>query len=132
MARAEERCRTEARTAPSLEGTRCIEGFVVAASDAVDRPEAAVADPVWTGRGKIEGLRLADVLRRQLRALAGRARAAEACCGGGRLVLAAARRGRGGPLADGPVPRQPEQFDQDAPWLLGGLPTSGGMYAAIE
>ena len=63
VARAEERCRTEARTAPSLEGTRCIEGFVVAASDAVDRPEAAVADPVWTGRGKIEGLRFADALR---------------------------------------------------------------------
>jgi DNA-binding Lrp family transcriptional regulator len=38
VARAEERCRTEARTAPSFDGTRCIEGFVVAASDAVDRP----------------------------------------------------------------------------------------------
>jgi hypothetical protein len=63
VARAEERCRTEARTAPSLEGTRCIEGFVVAASDGVDRPEASVADPVWTGRGKIGGLRFVDVLR---------------------------------------------------------------------
>jgi hypothetical protein len=63
VARAEERCRTEARTAPSLESTRCIEGFVVAATDRVGQPEAAVADPVWTGRGKIEGLRFVDVLR---------------------------------------------------------------------
>jgi DNA-binding Lrp family transcriptional regulator len=63
VTRVEERCRTEARTAPSLEATRCIEGFVVAATDAVDRPEAALVDPVWTGRGKIEGLRLSDLLQ---------------------------------------------------------------------
>ncbi len=62
-AKAEERCRTEARTTPTQTGFTHIQGFVVAATDAVEHPEAAVADPVWTSRGRVEGLRLADLLR---------------------------------------------------------------------
>ena len=63
VAKAEERCRTEARTTPTQTGFLRIQGFVVAATDTVERPEAAVADPVWTSRGRVEGLRLADLLR---------------------------------------------------------------------
>lgn len=63
VAKAEERCRTESRAAESLEAVGCIEVFVVGACDAVERPEAAVADPVWTGRGRVEGLCLSDLLR---------------------------------------------------------------------
>jgi DNA-binding Lrp family transcriptional regulator len=62
-AKAEERCRTEARTAPTQTGFVRIQSFVVAATDAVGRPESAVADPVWRNRGGVEGLRLADLLR---------------------------------------------------------------------
>jgi hypothetical protein len=63
VAKAEERCRTEARTTPTHQGLIRIQGLVVAATDAVERPEAAVADPVWTSRGRVEGLRFADLLR---------------------------------------------------------------------
>jgi hypothetical protein len=63
VAKAEERCRTEARTAPTHQGLMRVQGLVVAATDGVERPEAAVADPVWTSRGRVEGLRLADLLR---------------------------------------------------------------------
>ncbi|HYV01419.1 MAG TPA: replication-relaxation family protein [Actinomycetota bacterium] len=62
-AKAEERCRTEARTAPTHSGFVRIHNFVVAATDAVDRPETAVADPVWRNRGGVECLQLADLLR---------------------------------------------------------------------
>jgi hypothetical protein len=37
--------------------------MIIAATDCVDRQEAAVADPVWRKRGGVEGLRLADLLR---------------------------------------------------------------------
>jgi hypothetical protein len=63
VAKAEERCRTEARTTPTHPGLMRIQGLVVAATDAVERPEAAVADPAWTSRGRVEGLRLADLIR---------------------------------------------------------------------
>jgi len=62
-AKAEERCRTEARTAPTHSGFARIQNFVIAATDAVDRPETAVADLVWRNRGGVEGLRLADLIR---------------------------------------------------------------------
>jgi DNA-binding Lrp family transcriptional regulator len=63
VAKAEERCRAESRTAQSHSGAKNILGMVIAATDAVDRPEAAVADPVWGKRGGVQGLRLADLLR---------------------------------------------------------------------
>lgn len=62
-AKAEERCRAESRTAQTLSGTMNILSVVIAATDCVDRSEAAVADPVWRKRGGIEGLHLADLLR---------------------------------------------------------------------
>lgn len=63
VAKAEERCRDESRTAQTHSGTTNILSVVIAAADAVERPEAAVADPVWRKRGGVEGLRLADLLR---------------------------------------------------------------------
>lgn len=63
VAKAEERCRTESRTARTQTGAMNILGMVIAATDCVERPEAATADPVWRKRGGIEGLRLADLLR---------------------------------------------------------------------
>jgi DNA-binding Lrp family transcriptional regulator len=63
VAKAEERCRAESRTAQSHSGAMNILGMVIAATDGVERPEAAVADPVWRKRGGVEGLRLIDLLR---------------------------------------------------------------------
>jgi DNA-binding Lrp family transcriptional regulator len=63
VAKAEERCRAESRTAQTHSGAMAILHMVIAATDAVGRPEAAVADPVWRKRGGAEGLRLADLLR---------------------------------------------------------------------
>lgn len=63
VAKAEERCRTESRTAQTHSSVMNILGMVIASSDCVERPEAAVADPVWRKRGGVEGLRLADLLR---------------------------------------------------------------------
>jgi len=63
VAKAEERCRAESRTAQTHGGAMAILHMVVAATDCVDRPEAGVADPVWRKRGGVEGLRLADLLR---------------------------------------------------------------------
>lgn len=63
VAKAEERCRAESRTAQTRSGAMNVLGMVVAATDCVERPEAAVADPAWRRRGGIEGLRLADLLR---------------------------------------------------------------------
>jgi len=63
VAKAEERCRAESRTAQTHSGAMNILGMVIAAADTVDRAEAAVADPVWRKRGGVEGLRLADLLR---------------------------------------------------------------------
>jgi hypothetical protein len=62
-AKAEERARAESRTAGTHTGATNILGMVVAATDCVERPEAAVADPMWRKRGGVEGLRLADLLR---------------------------------------------------------------------
>jgi Replication-relaxation len=63
VAKAEERCRAESRTAKTHSGAMNVQGMVIAAADAVERPEGAVADPVWRKRGGVEGLRLADLLR---------------------------------------------------------------------
>jgi hypothetical protein len=63
VAKAEERCRAESRTAQTYSGAMAIQHMVIAACDCVDRPEAAVADPVWRKRGGVEGLHLADLLR---------------------------------------------------------------------
>jgi DNA-binding Lrp family transcriptional regulator len=63
VAKAEERCRAESRTAQTRSGAMAIVHMVIAATDCVERPEAAVADPVWRKRGGVEGLRLADLLR---------------------------------------------------------------------
>jgi hypothetical protein len=63
VAKADERCRAESRTAKTHSGAMNVLGMVIAAADAVERPEAAVADPVWRKRGGVEGLRLADLLR---------------------------------------------------------------------
>lgn len=63
VAKAEERCRAESRTAKTHTGAMNVLGMVIAGTDAVERPEAAVANPVWRRRGGIEGLRLADLLR---------------------------------------------------------------------
>jgi hypothetical protein len=56
VAKAEERCRSDSRTARTQTGAMNILGIVIAATDCVDRPEAAVADPVWRRRGGVEGL----------------------------------------------------------------------------
>jgi hypothetical protein len=63
VAKAEERCRAESRTAQTHSGAMAIVHMVIAAADCVERPETAVADPVWRKRGGVEGLRLADLLR---------------------------------------------------------------------
>ncbi len=63
VAKAEERCRAESRTAQTHSGAMAILQMVIAATDCVERPETAVADPVWRKRGGVEGLRLADLLR---------------------------------------------------------------------
>ena len=63
VAKAEERCRAESRTAKTHSGAMAILSMIIAATDCVDRQEAAVADPVWRKRGGGEGLRLADLLR---------------------------------------------------------------------
>jgi len=63
VAKAEERARTESRTAKTHSGAMAILGMVIAGTDCVDRPEAAVADPVWRRRGGSGRLRLADLLR---------------------------------------------------------------------
>jgi Replication-relaxation len=63
VAKAEERCRAESRTAQTHSGAMAILHMVIAAADCVERPETAVADPVWRKRGGVEGLRLADLLR---------------------------------------------------------------------
>ncbi len=63
VAKAEERCRAESRTAQTHSGAMAIVHMVIAATDCVERPETAVADPVWRKRGGVKGLRLADLLR---------------------------------------------------------------------
>jgi len=63
VAKAEERARTESRTAKTHSGAMAILGMVIAATDCVERPEAAVVDPVWRKRGGVGGLRLADLIR---------------------------------------------------------------------
>jgi DNA-binding Lrp family transcriptional regulator len=63
VAKAEERCRAESRTARTHSGAMAILHMVIAATDAVERHEAAVADPVWRKRGGVEGLHLGDLLR---------------------------------------------------------------------
>jgi hypothetical protein len=63
VAKAEERCRAESRTAQTHSGAIAILHMVIAATDCVERPETAVADPVWRTRGGADGLRLADLLR---------------------------------------------------------------------
>jgi Replication-relaxation len=63
VAKAEERCWAESRTAQTHSGAMAIQHMVIAACDCVERPETAVADPVWRKRGGVEGLRLADLLR---------------------------------------------------------------------
>jgi len=63
LARAEERCRAEARRTYQWEDSRLLKTFLIAATDQVDHPERAIAEPVWTARGKRKGLRLADLLR---------------------------------------------------------------------
>jgi hypothetical protein len=63
LSRAEERCRHEARRIYEWEDSNLLQAFLIAATDQVDHPERAIADPVWTARGRREGLRLADLLR---------------------------------------------------------------------
>ena len=63
VAKAEERVRTESRAATTHSGAMAIAHMVIGATDCVDRPEAAVADPVWRRRGGSGGLRLVDLLR---------------------------------------------------------------------
>jgi hypothetical protein len=64
VARAEELSRDAARRAYELGETKLVEGFVIAATDQVDRPERAVCDPVWTDRSGAGRLAFADLLRR--------------------------------------------------------------------
>jgi hypothetical protein len=64
VAKAEELCRDAARRAYELGEAKHLEGFVIAATDQVERPERAVCDPVWTDRGGAGGLTFADLLRR--------------------------------------------------------------------
>jgi hypothetical protein len=63
VAKAEERAWAESRLAKTHPGAMAIAGMVIAVTDCVDRPEAAVVDPVWRKRGGSGGLRLADLLR---------------------------------------------------------------------
>src|SRR5581483_1348677 len=63
VAKAEERARAESRTAETHRGAMAIQRMVIAACDCVDRPEAAVVDPVRRRRGGVGGLRLADLIR---------------------------------------------------------------------
>ena len=81
VAKAEERARSESRTAETHPGAMAIQRMVIAACDCVGRPEAAVVDPVWRKRGGVGGLRLVDLIRepweRLQRETAERAAAAE-------------------------------------------------------
>jgi hypothetical protein len=63
VAKAEERARAESRTADTHPGAMAIAHMMIAACDCVDRPEAAVVDPVWRRRGGVGGLRLSHLIR---------------------------------------------------------------------
>lgn len=62
LGRAEQRLGAESARAYDLSETRLLDSLVVAASDCVHRPEAALADPVWTARTGETALRLQEVL----------------------------------------------------------------------
>jgi hypothetical protein len=63
IAKADELCRAAARRAYELGEAKLLEGFVIAASTHVDRPETAISDPVWTERGGAGGLTLRHLVR---------------------------------------------------------------------
>lgn len=62
LGRAEQRLAAESARAYELSEARLLDALVVAASDRVRRPEAALADPVWTARTGETALRLQEVL----------------------------------------------------------------------
>lgn len=63
VAKAEESCRDAARRAYELGESKLLESFVIAATDQMDRPERAIADPVWTDRRGAGGLSFTDLMR---------------------------------------------------------------------
>lgn len=65
LGRAERRLSQASARAYEASEARLLNSLVVAVSDTVYRPEAALADPVWTSRHGGSGLRLADVLSPQ-------------------------------------------------------------------